>query len=333
MSKHTPTLACGVCVTRKRGIAACFVLGAALIGGGYALGRLHTANPAVGRFTAVAPIAAAHRGPALSFLAVGDTGYANAGQRRVAHAMSVITAFAPIDLVLLLGDNFYPDGIQSATDPQWARRFEDVYRLPGLAVPFYAVLGNHDHHSNVTAQIERTAIDPRWRMPANYYSWTAPIDDKHEVLFVALDTIVFDQPEKAREQLDWLESTLAGSHARWTVALGHEPILMGSDGRVPARLAPILPILDRHHAAFYLSGHRHEMAYFKRPGGVNEIISGAGGKMRPLIGVNGAAFASDQLGVAWVNMTADAIDICFVNTAGQVLFTDEVQHPSFSENP
>ena len=45
--------------------------------------------------------------------------------------------------VVLLGDNFYEDGVASVDDPQWQTKFEDPYA--NIDLPFYAVLGNHDH--------------------------------------------------------------------------------------------------------------------------------------------------------------------------------------------
>src|SRR5262249_47401068 len=90
-------------------------------------------------------IAFAGGGPGVSVFAVGDTGYGGEILRANARAMERSAEARPVDLVLLLGDNFYPDGVRSLEDPRWKERFEDAFAGAKLQVPFYAVLGNHDH--------------------------------------------------------------------------------------------------------------------------------------------------------------------------------------------
>jgi hypothetical protein len=90
-----------------------------------------------------------------------------AGQRAVAAAMGDVCARRGCDLILYLGDNFYPTGVTSTTDAQWTTKFEDVYVAPSLAVPFWPVLGNHDYGlvydaSRAQAQVDYSASSSRW---------------------------------------------------------------------------------------------------------------------------------------------------------------------------
>jgi hypothetical protein len=60
---------------------------------------------------------------AFRFVALGDTGTGGAGQLAVAGQLTVFHEERSYDTVLLLGDNFYPDGDPAAL----AERFERPY--------------------------------------------------------------------------------------------------------------------------------------------------------------------------------------------------------------
>ncbi len=106
----------------------------------------------------------------LDFLAVGCTGSGDANQSRVAQAMEQECVRKRPDAVLYLGDNFYPHGVSSPDDPQWQSKFENMFSGPCLsATKFYAIPGNHDYAGSVAAQIQYTAMQNRWVMPARFY--------------------------------------------------------------------------------------------------------------------------------------------------------------------
>ncbi|MEW5319493.1 MAG: hypothetical protein WDW38_010641 [Sanguina aurantia] len=50
-----------------------------------------------------------------------------------------------VDNPTVEGDNFYPSGLRSTSDPDFANTFTNVYSHPSLQVPWYGVLGNHDY--------------------------------------------------------------------------------------------------------------------------------------------------------------------------------------------
>src|SRR5206468_4319411 len=86
----------------------------------------------------------ADTGETLRFVALGDTGKGNDVQFAVGRAMAdVCTARGGCVLALLLGDILYPGGADSATDPQWQKKFEEPYAP--VPFPFYGALGNHDY--------------------------------------------------------------------------------------------------------------------------------------------------------------------------------------------
>jgi hypothetical protein len=82
--------------------------------------------------------------PTLRFVAMGDTGKGNQGQKDVGAAIAAHCAARGCDFVQLLGDNIYDSGVTSVDDPQWQTKFEEPYKL--VTQPFYVVLGNHDFY-------------------------------------------------------------------------------------------------------------------------------------------------------------------------------------------
>lgn len=73
--------------------------------------------------------------------------------------------------MLGLGDNFYYEGVKSVEDPRFFSTFEHVYTNPALkSATWYMIAGNHDHASNVSAQIAYTKVSHRWHFPDFFYS-------------------------------------------------------------------------------------------------------------------------------------------------------------------
>jgi N-acetylmuramoyl-L-alanine amidase len=71
---------------------------------------------------------------------VGDTGTGGPDQFKVAGAIFQTCASSGCDFGLLLGDNFYPDGVSSADDPQRKTKFEQPYFAVLRATAMPAVL-------------------------------------------------------------------------------------------------------------------------------------------------------------------------------------------------
>src|SRR5436190_6059152 len=96
--------------------------------------------------------------PTVQFFAMGDWGSGSSNESDVAHAAGSFCASETCDFGLFLGDNFYDVGVSGVDDPQWKSKFEDVYSDPSFAsLPFFAVLGNHDHEGNAQAEIDYTS--------------------------------------------------------------------------------------------------------------------------------------------------------------------------------
>lgn len=273
-------------------------------------------------------------GSELAFLAVGDWGRDGAfHQADVAAAMGRAGEEAGSRFVLSVGDNFYPDGMQSVTDPQWRTSFEDVYTARSLQTPWYVALGNHDYHGRPEAEIEYTAHSKRWTMPARYYVRHETTPDGAEVDIFVLDTSPMvrryweGETEKAKvkdqdvpAQLRWLEAALAASTAPWKLAIGHHPVLSGGEhGSTPEMIASVQPLFERHGVRAYFSGHDHDLQHIEA-GPVHYICTGAGSETRPTSKIPGSKFASDSSGFTLARLSRDALRFEFRDYTGAVLY-------------
>lgn len=212
-------------------------------------------------------------------LVFGDWGSRGPGQRLVAQAMAARARREPVDLLITTGDNFYPRGVTSVDDPQWAEKFEGIYADPALQVPVYPALGNHDWLGNVDAQVEYSRKNPRWRLPARYHAFTLPegAADPLVEVFVT-DTQAMHLRGGDAEQRAWLAQALAHSKARWKVVVGHHPIYShGRHGGSGAMRERFEPILVEHRVDLYMAGHDHTLEMLKPVSGVHHLVSGGGG--------------------------------------------------------
>jgi acid phosphatase len=266
--------------------------------------------------------------PEVCFLVVGDWGTASAAQKRLATAMARCAQSVGARFVISTGDNFYPDGVRSVEDPQWRTSFEDVYDAPSLMIPWYAVLGNHDHKGNPGAQVAYTQRSSRWRMPGPYFTHTEAVPPGAAAQFFFLDTdpIVRQHASwighfSTNDQISWLERELAGSSARWKIVVGHHPIYSGEPRKASSALVDwVAPRLERHRVHAYLNGHSHNLEHIAVRG-VHYLTSGAGARPRAAKSVAGTRFVKGgTLGFLLVRLSPDSIDAEFIDDNGDSLY-------------
>ena len=255
------------------------------------------------------------------FAGMGDQGTGEPDQRRVAELLNAKAQTDSLQFVLLLGDNFYGDGVASVNDPQWRTKFEDMYNLPRLQIPFYASLGNHDHHKgNGHFQVEYTPRSKKWKMPASYYTFTQKIDATHDAQFFALDTETISSGKTPdATQLAWLEHELQKSQAQWKIVFGHHPVFSyGDHGNTPAMITHVRPLLEKYNVDAYVCGHDHDRQLLTPVNGVYYVISGTGAKSRNTAYGTHTFFAATNLGYAWFRLSANEFHVQFLDGSGKI---------------
>eukprot|EP00177_Eucheuma_denticulatum_P003187 GFKZ01005746.1.p1 GENE.GFKZ01005746.1~~GFKZ01005746.1.p1 ORF type:complete len:384 (+),score=36.10 GFKZ01005746.1:72-1223(+) len=218
-----------------------------------------------------------------TFLAIGDWGRKGKhGQTQVANALGhtvssrLMTDGYNPHYILSTGDNFYSKGVTSVHDPDFNASFAHVYTHLSLKnLPWYPILGNHDYLGSTTAQLEYSAHDRRWNMPAAFY--THRFTQNLQAVF--LDTTPFaddDYGRRAREtavavsvQLRWLERVLrsAPKGVYFLVVAHHNMYTMSTSGHLG--LTPLREQLEAvlapfaHRVLAYVSGHHHSLMHLQ----------------------------------------------------------------------
>jgi 3',5'-cyclic AMP phosphodiesterase CpdA len=195
------------------------------------------------------------------FVALGDFGDGGPAEFKIATAIDDWTDSKPINALISTGDNVYESGAPSEFASAWTGPFGWV---DDEHVPVVATLGNHDVETAGGAPVMELL-----GMPAHWYARRiGPVE------FVVLDA---NRPEDPA-QLQFLRETIAGSTARWTVAVFHQPVYSCSlHGSTPAIDAIWLPILRHDGVDLVLNGHDHTYERFGPLNGTTFIVTGGGG--------------------------------------------------------
>ena len=252
-----------------------------------------------------------------SFLVLGDFGrvgdyYQKDVARELGNAMIVLEG----EFIVSVGDNFYPNGVQSTQDYHWISSFENVFTNPALYADWYVALGNHDYRGNVQAQIAYSDVSRRWNMPARYYSKTFELEDGEKLLMVVMDTNPFidsyhDDPEKYREidtqdttkQKNWLIKTLDTKDPaiKWKVVVGHHPLYSGGKRKTNQDTLEFekkfADLFDQYKVDAYICGHEHDLQIIQPKGRfTTQFLSGAGSEVRESGNREGTIFAAAEPG-------------------------------------
>ena len=272
----------------------------------------------------------------INFLVVGDWGRnGEFHQKDVANQMGLEATKSNSGFVISTGDNFYPDGVISTTDPQWNKSFEDIYTDYSLNIPWFTAFGNHDYRGNIQAQLDYSKVSRRWRTTERYYSFEKTIPNSSEkALFVFIDSNPFDETlsrkshsdlasQDKETQLEWLEKTLATSTARWKIVIGHHPLYttgVRRDKMLDVRKV-FLPVFEKHKVNAYLAGHEHDLQHQKPEGFTHYFVSGAGSEIRPVTqDEQQTKFAISDHGFMSMQLHKDQLNVQVINFEGKQLY-------------
>lgn len=253
-----------------------------------------------------------------SLLALGDTGRLPRlvlgrtfhRQSAVARGLIAEDARQPADALVLLGDNFYDDGLEPARLVHQVRenlvrpycRFVDPSgpRFPEVAsvcrldaarrhvLPIHAVLGNHDYNTPRSPSLQRREVPrfvPNWHVPAGLVE---VVEFPAGVSLVLLDS----------EALVWgadpasLVRALRRSRGPWRVLAAHRPVAWAQDGQ-PGEPGGLRRYRETVLAAIReagvpvqlaVAGHEHNLQIVEMdpPGPSLLVVAGSGSRVRDL---------------------------------------------------
>ena len=249
-----------------------------------------------------------------SFIVLGDFGrVGDYYQKDVAREMGHATIALDAEFILSVGDNFYPNGVQSTQDYHWISSFESIYKDPGLYTDWYVALGNHDYRGNVQAQIDYSNISRRWNMPDRYYSKIFELDNGDKLLMVVMDTNPYidgyygnseKYPDIEKQdtlaQTQWIKEQLdiKDPSVRWKIVVGHHPMYSGGKRKNSEDTLlfekKFADLFDQYKVDAYICGHEHDLQIIKPKGRyTTQFLSGAASEVRDTGEREGTIFAAD----------------------------------------
>lgn len=262
----------------------------------------------------------------IRFLAMGDTGTGQAAQRIVAQAAKRVCAEEDCDFVLLLGDNFYPDGLRSLSDSRFEEVFTSQYKE--FQIPFFPVLGNHDVRNPPVYEIMKTDSHPLWKMPDFEYEIRT-----RDARILAVNTNCSTQV--------WanLVSRLQSSFGGWTFVFGHHSIYSaGPHGNTNRLIRTLWEWILAERVDFYLSGHNHVLELKRGSDGQTDYIVSGAGAMPPAPDIpenwtplpeifQPPYFIHRAGGFCLFEVTRSAVWVRFYDASGQVLYQYRREKP------
>ena len=291
------------------------------------------------------PLAVRAEEAPLSLLAFGDTGKPTSWpttwlpQYRVGEAMAREDRRAPVQALLLLGDNFYPDGLSRRTlrgrlrenlagpychflllTKRGRRAVRDVCDRPPEEthpVPIIAVTGNHDHGRRQGVRLQRE------RLPVFVGNWLMPQAARSYELGAGVSVIGF-QSQLVNEgaPADALAEAVRASEGPWRIVIAHHPI---ADPGAGWNTAYAERVLDAFEAAgrpvhLFVAGHQHSLQALRGPGAALHVVSGGGGATVRRLSPAGAGverlYADAAYGFARIDVRPEALEVTFFALRG-----------------
>ena len=237
------------------------------------------------------------------------------------------------DIITLVGDNFYPSGVDDINDSQW-KKYEDIFK--DVTNPKYCILGNHDYMLNPKAQIE----SENWQMDDWYFkkefenvdlyfldtnqfsisNWV-PIEKLEEIHGIDSENLI-------KRQISWLEMELSKNLNKKKIVFGHYPIITNGKykGRMDKLYNDLIDTFTKFKVNLYISGHEHNIQFLKRDFGFNfnQIIIGSSSENRDDAN---QCLKDDMLdnsdsyyGKLLINPEEDSMTIQYLNTQNKVIY-------------
>jgi tartrate-resistant acid phosphatase type 5 len=296
------------------------------------------------------------------FILLGDQGKDNAGQAEVAQGIAKFCTSNKCDAGILLGDNLYSAGMESADDPRMEAAFGKHYAE--LKFNFIVALGNHDYgkKGNDWKKAEFSKAYSRrtlkYYLPQTYY-----IKETEHAVIAVLDTnrIFWNSQSEVADQVQMLIEAKARAKQtdKWLIVIGHHPFYSNSKHgnagdyeRIRSKLKgmtdriPILKVTSGTHfqnffqrhvcsvADFYISGHDHSLQVFdgakvsRGSCDTHFLVSGAGASASEGNDPsrNPTVFARYDVGFMYLSLGRTMAEVQVMDSAGKIHFEQWYTH-------
>lgn len=225
----------------------------------------------------------------IALLSVGDFGqppswFPLLGRREaVSRAIDREHACRPAAALLLLGDNFYPNGL---TDENFETRVRDTVVAPlcrflsltgeygeRLAtscsippddrrpVPILAVMGNHDYEPPFDGRLQKEQLPrwiPEWQMPQQLARVFEVPTEAGGISVIAIDSVALHEGADFGPVRDALER----ARGRYRILIAHHPLTVGGQSFEVRYAEGILRAIREsgRRVHLLLAGHEHHLA-------------------------------------------------------------------------
>ena len=200
---------------------------------------------------------------------LGDIGYYNNNLKMCIN--NIKNSYNSHDSIVLLGDNFYPNGLYTENDIKISN-FNEIFK--NVKQPIYSILGNHDYLLNPKAQINHS----HWIMNDFYYKKSYSNIDLFFIdttQFFISDLVPKTKIENVHNnsienltihQLYWLESELKKEIHKPKIIIGHYPILTNGFyfGKLDTLYDLLINLFKKYKIKAYISGHEHNIQYINQ---------------------------------------------------------------------
>jgi hypothetical protein len=182
------------------------------------------------------------------------------------------------DILILLGDNFYYQGVNNTDDILWNKFSSFFFNINN---PIYSILGNHDYQLNPFAQIiynKNNWIMPNWYFNKDFDNtecWfldTCQLvtlgdlegnNNKGHVTKKMIENTHNDSFENIRnKQIKWLTESLESSSKKNKIVVGHYPLIsfgFHQEDSVEELYKLLFPIFKKYNVSHYFCGHDHNI--------------------------------------------------------------------------
>ena len=258
-------------------------------------------------------------------IAVGDVGTGNMDQLKVSEGMAKVCEESGCDLVLLLGDNFYPSGVNSPNDQQFIKKFEQVYQK--LKTPFFVVLGNHDVKQDALSQVMYSLKNDSWYMPNFEYEF-----ETSNANFFGINTNCPFAYESLRKKLKHKNKANKSNEVKspWSIVFGHHSVYSnGTHGDANVYIRSFWDWFLEDEVDLYLAGHNHNLGHYKtNKSKIDYVISGSGGahyrsseERKKLVKSKAAnLYTFNDIGFVWLDITMENILMKFYDGNGEKMY-------------